>query len=97
MNEKTVNHKRGGRLIMVAVMTLLMMNVATALQVKTFNEDLFEIDAFQQGDIVVILAEAELTPSVTITGTEIVDKEMEELEEGKYRDLIQYKKKEHTT
>jgi len=93
MRENTANHKRGGRWIMVAVMTLMMMSVATALDVKTFDENLFEMDAFQEGDVVIILAESQNVPTVTITGTEIENKEMEKLEDGKYQGMMQVAEK----
>ncbi len=89
MKRNTANHKRGGRWIIAVVMTLLVMNVAMALEVKTFDENLFEIDAFETGDMVVILVDAETQPLITISESEVVDKEMELIDEGKYRGMIQ--------
>jgi hypothetical protein len=71
------------------ILSMLMIQSAAALQVKTFDKDMFEIDAFSEGDVIVILAESNITPKLTIQGLDISEKEMEKIEDGKYRAMLQ--------
>ena len=87
------NGKRGLKQIGIfVILSMLIIQSAAALQVKTFDKDMFEIDAFNEGDVVIILAESETDANITILGTGIEDKQMQKIEEGKYKAIIQAEK-----
>lgn len=87
------NEKRGLKQIGIfVILSMLMLQSAAALQVKTFDKNMFEIDAFNEGDIIIILAESNTTPKITIQGSDITEKEMEKIEDGKYRAMVQIDK-----